>query len=219
MAIYKVVLNGAFQGKDIKNILYYRNGVGIDICGLTVGGTVELSAAVRAMVWPALSLVLPDSYELQDITTYVYNQETFALLYQNPTTEGVQEPGLVSGVTFNGPAPCAIVRMALEPTLFLLNGPKPPKRGYLAIGPLSDGWIKDNGEVLLDTGHKASWDVVCAALANNVETILPIPAVFFPIRVHQDKILNLWKITSFADVRDATVRTFSSYRRSRMPEN
>lgn len=217
MAVYKCVLNGQAMGQDIKNILYYRNGIGIDLGGLTVGGTVEVANAIKTTVWPLMKPVLPTAYTLQDITAYVYNEETFALLYQNPTTVGVQETGLATG-NMNGPAPCAIIRMALEPTAFLVNGPKPPKRGYVAIGPLLDSEVTNTGEVDLSGGNQATWDALCFALANNIETLIP-PAVFFPIRVHQDKILGIWTITSFADVRDATVRTQSSFRRSRMPES
>jgi hypothetical protein len=69
----------------------------------------------------------------------------------------------------------------------------------------------------LDVGRDLLWTALCHALANNVETLIP-PAVFFPIRVHQDKVLGIFKITSYADIRDATLRNQSSFRRSRQPE-
>jgi len=217
MTIYKVVLNGQCQGQDIKNILYYRTGFEIDISGLTAGGTVECAQAVKSMVWPLLKAVLPVSFEMQDISCYVYDSQDFHLMYQNPTILGVQENGLRAG-SLNGPAPCAILRFSLEPHIILVDGPKPPKRGYLAVGPMIDEWIQDSGEMLLGTVEQLEWDLVCAALSNNIGTILP-PSNFFPIRVHQDKVLGLWKITSFADVRDCSIRTGSSFRRSRMPES
>lgn len=217
MAIYKVVLNGKAFGQDIKNILWYRNGIGVDLSGLTVGGTVEVATAVKDTVWPLMKAVMPAAYMLQDITSYVWDESTFNLLYQNPTTVGVGEQGVVTGGT-NGPAVCAIVNFALEPTSIVFNGPKPPKKGYLAIGPLADDWIGDSAEMPKASGQKPAWDALCFALSNNVETLLP-PGLFFPIRVHQTKILNVWKIDSFADVRDATLRHYASYRRSRQPEN
>jgi hypothetical protein len=217
MAIYKVVLNGLCQGQAIKNILWYRTGVGIDISGLTVGGTVEVANAVKTMVWPAMKNLLPPAYEMQDITAYVFDQDTFNLLYQNPTTVGVQDVG-GNANAMNGPAVCAIIRLALEPTSILANGIHPPKRGYVAIGPLVDTLVLDNGEVSKAGIYGGLWDVLCAALANNVETLIP-PAIFFPIRVRQDKVLGILKVVSYADVRDATLRTNSSFRRSRMPEN
>lgn len=218
MAIYKVVLNGSAYGQDIKNILYYRNGVDIDLSGLTVGGTVEVAQAVRTMVWTFMKPLLPTAYRLQDITAYLYNEGTFELVYQNPTTVQVGENGTGTGAT-NGPATCAIIKFQLEPTARFANGFKPPKRGYVAIGPLTDAEVKDDGTLNLDNANDAYWTALCFALANNVETILPIPAVFFPIRVHQDKILNVIRITSYADIRDAVCRDMTSFRRSRQPES
>jgi hypothetical protein len=221
MALYKAVLKGSFQGQAINNILYYRNGVGIDISGLTLGGTKELADAVKAIVWTGLKPVMVTSYTLNQIDVSVYNDQTFDLMYQQPFTLGVQEPGTGSATDFNGPAPCAILKFILESHVILVNGPRPPKKGYLAIGPLADQQIMDDGSLLLDTVNQIKWDVVCGVMANNVETILPIPAVFYPVRVHMDKVgigLKL-KITSFADVQAAVMRRFTSFRRSRMPEN
>ena len=219
-AIYKVVLNGSFQGQDIKNILYYRNGVGIDIGGLTVGGAKECADAVKAIVWPVMRMVLPDAYTLDQIDAYVYDDQTFDLLYQNPHTLGVHQQGAETGHAMNGPAPCAIMKYILEPHVILVNGPKPPKRGYLAIGPLTDIRILDDGKLKLAAPDNLEWDALCAVMANNIATVLPIPAEFFPVRVHADVvgIVGKLKITSFADVRDCVMRTQTSFRRSRQPE-
>lgn len=217
MAIYKVILNGECQGQDIKNILWYRNGIGIDLSGLTVGGTVEVANAVKATIWPLLKEVMQSIYTLQDISVYVFDESTFNLLYQNPTILGVQEQGM-QHENMNGPAVCGIMKFSLEPTSILVNGPKPPKKGYLAIGPLNDDQVKDDGELNLTGGYQAVWNGVCFGFANNIETLLP-PAVFFPIRVHHDKVLGVWNLDSFSDIRDASMRTQTSFRRSRMPES
>jgi hypothetical protein len=221
MALYKVVLKGSFQGQAINNILYYRNGLGFDIGGLTLGGTKEVCDAVGAMVWPVLKTVLPNTYQLQQIDGYVYDEEAFDLLYMNPYTLGVQANGDQSGEFMNGPAPCAILKFILESHIILVNGPKPPKRGYLAIGPLTDGQIRTDGSLQLDPPNNLLWGALCAILANNVETVLPIPAVFYPVRVHMDKVgvVGKLKITSFSDIQGAVMRHFTSFRRSRQPEN
>jgi hypothetical protein len=221
VALYKVVLKGQFQGQAINNILYYRNGVGVDISGITLGGAKEVADAVKAIVWPALKGVMSTQYQLAQIDSYVYNDQTFDLLYQNPYTEGVQEYGTNVGTGFNGPAPCAILKFILENHAVLVDGPRPPKRGYLAIGPLADNQISDDGTLNLGQGFNLLWDAVCAVMANNVETILPVPGLFFPVRVHMDKIgigLKL-KITSFTDVQAAVMRRVCSFRRSRQPES
>lgn len=221
MALYKVVLRGNFQGQAINNILYYRNGIGVDISGLTVGGTKEVADAVKAIVWTGLRPVMSDHYSLVQIDSYVYNDQTFDLLYQQPFTLGVQENGLNVGTSYNGPATCAICKFILESHLVGVNGIRPPKKGYLAIGPLSDDQVNDDGSLKLTLGENLLWDAVCAVLANNVETILPIPAVFYPVRVHMDVVgpgLPL-RLSSFADIQAAVMRHYTSFRRSRMPEN
>jgi hypothetical protein len=214
--IYKVVLNGQAFGQDVKNILYYRTGIGIDVGGLTVGGTVEVANAVRTIVWTLMKPIMSTYFTMEDITAYVYNDTTFDLVYQNPTTVQVGEAGTHAG-SMNGPANCAIVKFSLEPTFILTNGIRPPKHGYVAIGPLADSMIADDGNISMSDGMDARWTALCFALANNVETLIP-PAVFYPIRVHQSDVLGVYKITSYADIRDATVRARSSFRRSRQSE-
>ena len=219
MAIYKVILNGQAFGQDIKNVLYYRTGVGIDISGLTIGGTKELCDAVETMVWTPMRAVITGEYQLQEISAYVYDAQTFHLIYQNPYTKGVGEGGLFA-TTLNGTAPCAIIKFDLEPHVVFANGFYPPKRGYMAFGPIGQDEVDADGSILYPTGRKLLWDAMCLALASNVETILPIPAVFFPIRVRQDKVglTGSAQIVSWSDVRDATVRDLTSFRRSRQAE-
>jgi hypothetical protein len=216
MAFYKVVLNGQCQGQDVKNILYYRTGLGVDLSGFTLGGTRELATLVREFIWTAARVILPTAYRLESITASVYNDGTFDLLYQNPTVIGVGEDGLANG-SLNGPATTAIINFSLEPTLIGANGLKPPKKGYIAFGPLMDTWINDDGTVRKDIATNILWSALETALTMDLINVLP-PAVFFPVRMHQDKILGIFKFTSFADINGASVRNQSSWRRSRMPE-
>lgn len=221
MALYKVVLKGACQGQAVNNILYYRNSPGTDVGGITLGGTQEVAEAVKAIVWPALRIQMNQLYTLNQIDSYVYNDQTFELLYNQPYSTGVQQAGLYGSTDMDGPARCAILKFVLEAAPLLVDGPKPPKRGYLAIGPLVSGQINQDGSLNLTPPENIAWDAICAVLANNVETILPVPAVFFPVRVHMDKVGILFrlKITSFSDVKAALMRRQTSFRRSRMPES
>jgi hypothetical protein len=107
------------------------------------------------------------------------------------------------------------LRFDLEPSVILVDGPRPPRRGYLAIGPLPSEWITNAG-VLDRTGTNGTkLDALTAAVSSNVETLIP-PALFFPVRVHTDKILGIVKIASFADISNATWRPQTSFRRSRV---
>ena len=218
MAIYRVVMNGTYQGQNIVNNLYYRTGVGFDLDGLTLGGAKELSLCVKNQVWNKWKYCVPTGYKLEDITTYPYHDGTFDIMYQNPWTENIMESGMGTDAT-DGPALCAILKFNLEGTVILANGYKPPKRGYVAVGPIASEWIDNSGAltdtVFLDAQSRLS--ELGVALAANLESLIP-PVIFFPVRVSQKNILGLWKPVSFADVNGVKVRRRTSFRRSRMIE-
>ena len=156
--------------------------------------------------------------KLEDITVYPYHDGTFDLMYQNPWTENVMEAGNGPAET-DGPGICAILKFNLEGTAILTNGIKPPKRGYVAVGPIQSAWI-DNSGALTDTVFlpaDSRLNELGVALAGNLESLLP-PVIFFPVRVSQKNILCIWKPVSFADVNGVKVRRRTSFRRSRMIE-
>lgn len=219
MAIYRVVLNGTYQGQAVNNTLFYRTGIGVDVAGLAVGGAQDLANNVKSTIWPKMKECLPNEYTLENITAYPYADGTFDLMYQNPATVNVLETGVLADPT-DGPAICAIIKYRLEPTTIVGNGPKPPKRGYIALGPIPSAWINNSGQIdgILFTDPMSKLNQFADALGANLTSILP-PVVWFPIRVHQDKVLGILRITSFADVSGATCRRRTSFRRSRMIEN
>lgn len=218
MAIYKCVLNGSYHGNRINNILWYRTGLGLDLDGLTVGGAGELANAIKNVVWPKFKVVVPPEYSLLDITVYPYHDDTLELMYQNPFTLAVGDTGDGDNNT-DGPAVCMNIKFNLEPTAILPNGVFPPRRGYIAVGPLPSLYVDNTGHITnaifinpLDNIHKLS-----AALSENLESLLP-PVVWYPIRVSQRKVLGVFKLISFADVSSAAVQRRVSFRRSRLPE-
>lgn len=218
MAIYKLVMNGEYHGNRVNNILWYRTGLGIDLDGLTIGGAKELVDQFHAVVWPNFKRVLPPEYKLQDISCYPMHDGTFDLLYQNPYTKNIGDSGDGDNNT-DGPGVCMILKFNLEPTGVLPNGIFPPKRGYIAVGPLPSLYVDNTGHITnaifvnpLDNIHK-----LAGALSENLENLLP-PVIFYPIRVSQKKILGLFKVVSFADVSSAAVQRRVSFRRSRLPE-
>ena len=218
MAIYKAVINGMAHGQKIVNNLYYRTGIGFELAGLEVGGAKALAASLKAQVAPKMLDCLPSSYEMVDITVYPYDDGSFNLLYQNPWAEPVAQNGTVSEQT-DGVSNVMVLKFNLEPTQILGNGVKPPKRGYIALGPVASAWITDDGHIDPAQWVLPNWkpNVLAAALAGNIESLLP-PVVWYPIRVSQMKVLGVFKITSFADVGGCVVRRLASFRRSRQPE-
>jgi hypothetical protein len=218
MAIYRAVMNGTYMGQNIVNNLYYRTGVGFDLDGLSLGGAKELALCIKNQVWPKWKFCMTSEYKLEDITVYPYHDGTFDLMYQNPWTENVMEAGNGPAET-DGPGICAILKFNLEGTAILTNGIKPPKRGYVAVGPIQSAWI-DNSGALTDTVFlpaDSRLNELGVALAGNLESLLP-PVIFFPVRVSQKNILGIWKPVSFADVNGVKVRRRTSFRRSRMIE-
>jgi hypothetical protein len=213
-AFYKVVLNGRYAGQAIVNVLYYRLADEYVPGPLNFAGAEDLAFQVKQEIWtPSLKGTLSDGYVLENITVYPMDAG-FSLLYQMPYQMPVNESGSDTGVATNGPATCAIIRFNLEPTS-PLNGIYPPRSGYVAIGPLSDAYVDNTGHI--PTAALAGWQGVADALSQNLENAVP-PAVFYPIRVKQTKVLGVLKIISYADISGASTRSLASFRRSRQPE-
>ena len=214
---YKVILNGSAQGQDIKNVLYYRSGLGVDVSGLTLAGTQALAGNIKQEVWPKLKAVMNSEYTLETIDVSAINDE-FQLVYQMPYSEVVQEQGSNTNA-IGGPALVANVKFNLEPTS-IVNGIKPPSRGYIALGPMAVGDLQESG--YWSTGMMTSqvWADVCTALSSNIEQLLPVAFVWFPVRLKQSRILGgLIHWESYSDVKGAVLSRRASFRRSRMPES
>jgi hypothetical protein len=214
---YKVVLNGNAQGQDIKNVLYYRSGLGVDVSGLTLAGSQALAGNVKQEIWPGLKSFIPNDYTLETIDVSPINDE-FQLVYQMPYSEVVQEQGLGTGLTA-GPAMCMNIKFNLEPTS-ILNGIKPPARGYIAIGPVSVGNVDETGFLHTAFMQAAGIQSFVNSLASNIEQVLPVPFVWFPIRLKQNRILGgLVHWEAYSDIKGAVLSRKVSFRRSRLPED
>ena len=213
---YKVVLNGSAQGQDIKNILYYRSGIGVDVSGLTFAGAEALAGNVKQELWPALQNILSVNYTLESIDVSPINDE-FQLAYQMPFSLAVGELGLSPGAIM-GPAACLNFKFNLEPTS-ILNGIKPPSRGYIALGPVAANLVGNDGYVASTFYNSTDVDDVCAALAQNIEQLLPVAFVWYPVRLKQSRILGgLVHWESYSDIKGCVLARRASFRRSRVPE-
>lgn len=222
MAIYRMVLEGHAGTVQVRNTLFYRLGVGIDWGGLTMAGSKELTDQWIEQYCEAFLNLMSNSYTLDQITTYAYDSTTFDLIFQQPYTGALGSAGQITSA-IRDYATCLIWKFVLEPVAVVGNGPKPPRKGYFAYGPVPGAFLDNTGhistEIETPTTYNAARSAFEQTLYGDVGTILD-PGIFYPIRVHQDKLVgsNLFKITSFADVQGVTLRRLASWRRSRQPE-
>ena len=213
---YKAVLNGSSGGQDIKNVLYYRSGLGVDVSGLTLAGTEALAGNIEQEVWPALKKMLSVNYTLETIDVSAINDE-FQMVYQMPFSRTVGETGSMTADS-NGTAGCMNFKFNLEPTS-ILNGIKPPSRGYIAVGPFSSSLIQNDGYLTPAFMNSADVAEACAALAQNIEQLLPVAFVWYPIRLKQSRILGgLVHWEAYSDIKGCSLSRRASFRRSRVPE-
>lgn len=217
---YKVVMNGSFQGQDIRNILYYRTGIGVDVSQLGLSGAVQLANALTGTFTNLWLAAMDEQYMLDSLDVYPYN-ENFSLVYQNPYHMQIAEAGTHSSST-PGPSVCVNMVFQLEAVNILQNGIKPPKRGYIALGPIDRNWINEQGFLLptIITDNLHPLNVLRVALSQDVAVTLPVPCTFWPIRMKQKRTIvdNLIPFESYADVHDCVLDKRISFRRSRMPE-
>jgi hypothetical protein len=211
---YDAVLHGLYNSQAIVNVLHYRLGIDAIPGDLNLAGAEELANGIKDNVWPHLKAVQPAAYTLEDITVYPRN-DSFALIYQTPFLLPVNEAGTSGGWSGTGASPCVILRAHLEPTT-IVEGFIPPRRGYLAIGPVAETSVDDTGHLV--SGALDAYQTLGDALATNIVSLVPA-AVFFPIRVSVHKELGgLLTLRGWADVDQFVVRPLASHRRSRMPE-
>jgi len=216
-AYYKAVMKAVFQDQAIVNILWYRPGLNFDLTGLGDGGTTVLAGLVKDNVWPKLKALMNTTFTMEEVVAYHYDQ-SLHLSTQLPGAVPVGETGARgTGNGNGGPAPCAILRFNLAPTSVLDNF-FPPKRGYLAVGPLDDDEVTDDGHVNTTSGsYNAEWGNLADAVSSNLVSIVP-PLEFVPIRIQTKKIAGLITLRGHADIVSAVVRSRASFRRSRLPE-
>lgn len=221
MALYEVVLKGTFAGQAVNNVLWYRDIIPAIELGEFMDLLSAIGSTVKDQVWHSqaplhvrgmgLQEVLPDTYTLNAIDVKAYNAD-FTLVSDTPVTIAVNETGSEAGPT-QGVDRCAILKANLEPSFG--PGIGLPKRGYLAIGPILEAYVTDDGH--LTDAARAAMDSLGNNLATNIETTLP-PTVLFPIRTRVTRVLHVVTNISWKDVNDFVPRRLTSTRKSRRPE-
>lgn len=222
MTFYQVRVRGSDGGQNVINLLWYRDPSIFGTLGEYIGIANALSDAVYNQVVKSQTPAYPrglglldaisSNYALQDIEVFAYNS-LFAPISSTPVTNPYAGSGVRSAAT-NGPAPCINMRARMEPVLG--PGIGTPKRGYLAIGPVADGDIDPTGHVT------PAWipfmDSLGDNLSTNVPIVLPLPTIFFPIRVRVTRLAGVVVAIGYRDVSDFVTDRVAKFRRSRLPE-
>jgi hypothetical protein len=98
-----------------------------------------------------------------------------------------------------GPASNITFKANFEP-MVITEGLLAPKRGWVSVGPLSEDIFTDG--LVIDsfwTSPTEPLNQLAAALATNLEVAVP-PAIFFPIRLKQNKVLGINTVVGYADI-------------------
>jgi len=216
---YKVVINGTYLGKDNQCSLYYRTAFDVAGGAFGFGGAAELAEEVEQEIVPAWRACKPVDYQLQTIDVYPVNP-LVGLFYQLPYKREVNLPGLDNWTLVGGdsPALCVNIRFNLEPVLIGIQQFTAPKRGYIAVGPIASNSLTDSGKLTdsILNNPLSAFQELCDKVSSNLESIDP-PCVWFPIRVSGSfGALGAMNVTwGWADVRDASLDEYASFRRSR----
>lgn len=212
MTLYKIVVNGEAHGQDIQNYFAYRLGAGIDASILPNYGASSIAEEWVQEVMPDFLNAVSNKYTLQSLDVYTYGN-AFGLVYSAPYRLDVNEAGHITGESL-GPASCITYKANLEPML-LTEEWIAPKRGWVSVGPVSEGWFED-GKVIdaFWTNPNAEIFNFAEAISQNLEAIDP-PALFYPVRLKQNQVLGVNTIVGYADIQSWSVDRRLKFRRSR----
>lgn len=195
--LYKVVLNGAFEGVQINNILWYRSNVeaGTGYVGdLVINSAEAIANSVKNHIWEDhMRQEMPSGYTLATIDVYPYNN-VFELIYTLPFSLSVQDQGTVTNQNTLPPACSANLRFNLRPNLIDIPGFPAPKRGWVKLAPIQEQYVGNDG-LLNETGLIAygaiatalgewlPWDFVDVDLPlTGWDVTVGIPMAFAPLR-------------------------------------
>lgn len=213
---YKGVFRGSYSGQDINNVFWYRDDGSLPFSGQPYFGGEDLAYQLKTEIWPLMRPLLPAGYRLVTIDATVHD-ETFAPLTGTPLVYPVDEVGSYASADSVGPALCAIVSFSVSPVYNFIPVNKPPKRGYLALGPLPEDAVDNTG--LLAAGYRTGSAMTdfLTKLFDPLTNLAP-PGMFYPVRVSARMILGVFNFGGYSEIVDAVCRPRASFRRSRLPE-
>lgn len=199
----KVRTKGIFQGQEIVNLLYYaidgQPNFPFDVAQMT-----DLAETVALEVLTQSNNVLPSTFAWTEVGVTIVD-ERGVTVSPFEVVEQVNLPGSLVEDT-DGQAQVAIVSFQVVPRLGTPAG-VPPKRTYIALGPLVSASVNAQGQLTWNSTLKAQ---VAGYYSTPIEGNL---ANYVPVRVGRQPSPAL---PTYGDVVGAVVRPYSSFRRSRL---
>lgn len=210
---YAVSIVG-FAGRDaIENTLYYKEqGVDADDAASALLSAAALADRVVTTIVGQIAGELSAAYQASSVVVRAFKATGQPYAF-TPVEVAAESIGVVAGA-LDGYAHTAVLAFQLLADLTLVGTIKAPKRGNLAIGPLVNSQVADNGD-LIKSGQVASFADTITVLTQPVE--LTGAPQWYPIRTSMVRSgVDAGWIGAYSNVIGALWRTKTSFRRSRM---
>jgi hypothetical protein len=241
--IYKVTMHARYLGQQLVNTLWYRSVLeGTFASDLLIDGAQALGKSVIDHIWSGcLQPYFPTNYYFDGVSVMGFN-DMYEVLYNNtifvaPTGDNTH--GTEAASENKIPlANCVNLAFTLKNRLITLPWFKPPSKGLIALSPVSDGWVGNDG-TLNDIGMgvyeimahafemKLPWDFADVELPFVGWVIgAGIGDVFIPVRAKTWQFdtpqifggITYMKHIETTDVEACNPRKLLGYRRSRRVE-
>ena len=213
MGFYRADMRYSYAGQYMQNTLHYRDRD--PFTGDLVTQSQLLGEKLNDHFFPDLlgqwQSVYPTSAQLIEWAIMPYDQATFGPALSSPVLVSIGKNGNGDDAVLP-PGMVVIMRFLLR-TAVLTSGLYQPRRSYLAIGPVAESHVDENG--ILEPSSRDWFNVLGTIFAGNVGTAGGVGG-WAPVRFGEGPApLHL---RGFAEVDGCTVRSTASYRKSRQPE-
>lgn len=212
----KFTVISEFFNQSIVNILWYRSQDLVWDQGNVFENAQSVTDTVADLLTPLYRGAMLSNSTLLRFECTPYN-DAMEPLIGSPLIRTVNLPGLLTGEDTVGAATCAIIGLKCSQQVQIRGvGHSLRNRGYIAFGPMSEGWVDDYSHIqanYVDTKLKPLAD----GLIRKIESLIPL-AELTPIRVHSKKIIGPLEWMTYSDVVGYTLPRVVSFRRSRVPE-
>lgn len=210
MGYYRADLRSSYRGQEMQNTLWYRDRD--PFSGDLIDQAALLGEKLNDHFFPALGAVLPtiihEDATFDEWAVMPLEAVGFGPALSTPIVTSIGRSGVAGGEPLL-PANVGIIRFVLRPGL-ITGGLYQPKRSYLAVGPLSEVHVDDDGRLTDDVF--SGWNDAAEVFALDVGTVLGAGG-WAPVRYGSNGVLQ-----GFAELDGASARRATSWRRSRMPE-